>query len=181
MSAIVVLSEVLFMKCALDPSILPEDAKIIFRELVICHAMFCFWTPTCLHSGINDVCMYMSYSLLSQVNEHIFANEDSEASISIGVLTNLSTFCMENFIRHISLYQMVFSENQKEYHDSKYIAVQTPMLLPSLMEASHYNGEEIGLDTARTDEYETEGGTARSEYEQDDTARTDYTDYTEGD
>jgi hypothetical protein len=85
---------------------------------------------------------------------------------------------MQNFIRHLSLYQMVFSENQKECHDAKYIAVQTPMLFQSLMEASNYNGEEIGMDTARTEH--TEGETGRSEYEQDDTARTDYTgEYTE--
>lgn len=76
---------------------------------------------------------------------------------------------------------MVFSDDQKEHHDAKYIAVQTPMLLPSLMEATNYNGEEIGMDTARTEDYTEGGGTARSEYEQDDTARTDYTDYTEGD
>lgn len=86
---------------------------------------------------------------------------------------------MENIIRHLSLYQMVFSKNQKECRDAKYVAVQTPMLFQSLMEASHYNGEEIGMDTARTEEY-TEGGTARSEYEQEGTARTDYTDYTDG-
>ena len=87
---------------------------------------------------------------------------------------------MENFIRHLSLYQMVFTQNQKECRDAKYIVVQTPLLFPSLMEAPNYNGEEIGVDTARTGTEYTEGDTARSEYEQEGTARTDYTEYTEG-
>jgi hypothetical protein len=115
----------------------------------------------------------------AQLNENVFANEDPEASISVAVLKSLTTFFMQNFIRHLSLYQMVFSVNQNECHDAKYIAVQTPMLFQSLMEATNYNGEEIGMETART-EYTEEGETARSEYEQDDTARTDYTEYTEG-
>lgn len=91
--------------------------------------------------------------------------------MSIEVLKKLTTFCMQNFIRHLSLYQTVFSVNQKECIDAKLIAVQSPMLLPSLAEACSYNGEEIGAEG---------GGTARSEYtdgeyEGDSTARTDYT------
>ena len=84
---------------------------------------------------------------------------------------------MQNFIRHLSLYQFVFSQRQHEVHDSKYIVVQTPMLLPSLMEATNYNGQDIGVETARTDYTEEETG--RSEYEQGETGRTDYTEYTE--
>ena len=114
----------------------------------------------------------------SQINENIFENDESEAAISIKVLTSLTTFCMQNFIRHLSLYQMVFSVHQEQCHDAKYIAVQTPLLFPSLMEATNYNGEEIGQETARTDY--TEEQTGRSEYEQEGTARTDYTEYTEG-
>lgn len=113
-----------------------------------------------------------------QINGNIFENEDPTAKISIEVLQKLTIFFMQNFIRHISLYQTVFAQHQNEKKDAKLIAVQTPLLFPSLMEATHYNGEEIMLPTAdttaRTDY--TEG-----EYEQDGTARTDYTEYTEGD
>mmetsp|Transcript_11435 Transcript_11435/g.18636 ORF Transcript_11435/g.18636 Transcript_11435/m.18636 type:complete len:238 (+) Transcript_11435:75-788(+) len=114
------------------------------------------------------------------VKENMLSTEDTEANISINVLKKLATFFMENFIRHLSLYQMAFSQNQKECREAKYIAVQTPLLFPSLMEATNYNGEDIEMDTARTGTEYTEGDTARSEYEQDDTARTDYTEYTEG-
>jgi hypothetical protein len=115
-----------------------------------------------------------------QVNENVLTNDDTEAAISINVLKKLATFFMENFIRHLSLYQLVFSQNQVESREAKYIAVQTPLLFQSLMEATNYNGEDIGVDTARTGTEYTEGETARSEYEQDGTARTDYTEYTEG-
>lgn len=114
------------------------------------------------------------------VKDNMLSTENTKANISINVLKKLATFFMENFIRHLSLYQMVFSQNQKECRDVKYISVQTPLLFPSLMEATNYNGEDIHMDTARTGTEYTEGDTARSEYEQDDTARTDYTEYTEG-
>lgn len=115
----------------------------------------------------------MCFHIFNQIKDHVLNSEDPATAVSIPVLKNLSVFFMENFIRHLSLYQLVFSENQKVRHDAKFIALQTPMLFPSLMEATIYNGEDIAGG-------HEEGGTARSDYEPDGTARTDYTEEDEG-
>lgn len=106
------------------------------------------------------------------INEYLLQRDKlaENNAICLSTLKSLTGFFVENFIRHLSLYQAVFSRHQNEIVESKHIATQTPMLCSPLMQATHYNGQQMELETARTD-YTTEK----------ETARTDYTEFSEED